>query len=102
MFGVAMNIHQIPYDLNWIIDLVKQQEPARHDIVNGLIECKNGYWESKAYLRFVDGKDANQPGAEWQIDDCIVLEHETEGDIVIDLLKDGRIGGIEFVSRIEQ
>ena len=97
-----MTIHETPYNLDWIIELVKQQEPERHDILNGLLNCKNGVWRNNAYLQFVDSKNANQPGAEWQIDDSIVFEHKTEGDIVIDLLKGGRIGGIEFISRIEQ
>jgi hypothetical protein len=42
----------------------------------------------------------NKKGAEWQFDENIVLEHDKLGTIVIDFLKDKRIGGIEFVKFI--
>jgi hypothetical protein len=48
----------------------------------------------------VNSEKPNQKGSEWQFDENIILEHETEGTIVLDVLKDGRIGGIEFVSQI--
>lgn len=85
-----------------IIELVKQQEPDRQDVVQALQNCSGGQWTSNGYYRFVDSKNANEPNAEWQHDECIVLEQETKGDIVIDLLKSGRIGGIEFIDLIDK
>ncbi len=41
-------------------------------------------------------------GSEWQHDDCIFFEQEAEHNIVLDILKDGRIGGIEFIGLIDQ
>ena len=54
------------------------------------------------YICFVSGERPNQLDSEWQFEENIVLEHETEGVIVLDILKDGRIGGIEFVNQIPE
>jgi hypothetical protein len=85
-----------PITIAEIIELVKEQEPEREDVIFALTNAIGGYWESKAYYKFVNSKNANKKGAEWQFDDNIVLEHETLGTIVLDYLKDKRIGGIEF------
>ena len=89
-------------DIEKIIRLVREQEPDREDIITALQNCKGGHWSSKAYYHFVDSRNPNQPGSEWQHEECIVIEHENEGDIVIDLLKDGRIGVIEFIDFIDK
>lgn len=85
-----------------IIKLVQEQYPDRQDLVEAFQNCNNGRWTSKGYYRFVDSKNANETNAEWQHDDCIVLEQKDKGDIIIDLLKDGRIGGLEFLDHIEK
>ena len=87
-------------NINEIIELVKQQEPDRQDIIIALTNTIGGHWESKAYFRFVDSKNANKEGAEWQFDENIVIESETLGTLVIDYLKDKRIGGIELLKNI--
>jgi len=88
--------NKVDFDPDWIIDLVKVQEPLRKDIIDALKKCKKGYWNSKAWVYFAD-KD----GPEWQIAENFILNHETKGLIVLDLLKNGKIGGIEFVKEIE-
>jgi hypothetical protein len=89
-------------DIEKIIRLVREQEPDREDIVTALQNCKSGHWSSNGYYQFVNSRNPNQPGSEWQHEECIVIEQEKEGDIVIDLLKDGRIGGIEFIDLIDK
>lgn len=88
------------FNPQWIIDMVKEQEPDRLDVIDALEKCVKGKWESRAYIHFVSPKNANQEGSDWQFDENIVLEHDTEGTVVIDLLKSGKIGGIEFVKYI--
>lgn len=89
-------------NIELIIELTRHQEPNRPELVTALQNCKDGQWTSNGYYRFVDSKNANEIGAEWQIDESIVLEQEVNGDIVLDLLKDGRIGGIEFIDLIDK
>jgi hypothetical protein len=91
-----------PFNINEIIKLVKEQEPDRQELIHALQKCKSGYWSSNGYYQFIDSRNANQAGADWQHDESIVLEQENKGDIVIDLLKDGRIGGIEFFDLINK
>ncbi|WP_268036810.1 hypothetical protein [Algoriphagus sp. PAP.12] len=88
------------FHIEQIIELIKEQEPDRTDLIEELEKSEMRKWIRQSYIRFVSSERPNQPGSEWQLDESIVLEHETEGTIVLDVLKDGRIGGIEFVSQI--
>lgn len=88
------------FDIKWIIKLIQEQEPDRMDLVAQLESSPKKRWERQAYFRFVSSDRPNQPGSEWQFYENVVLEHKTEGTIVLDVLKDGRIGGIEFIKYI--
>ena len=88
------------FKIEWIIDLISEQEPERKDLVEQLNTIEIRSWIRQPYIHFVSGHNPNQEGSEWQFEENIVLEHETEGTIVLDILKDGRIGGIELVSQI--
>jgi hypothetical protein len=81
--------------------LIQVQEPERKDIIIALQNCDDGYWASRSYYQFVNTINSNKAGSDWQNEECLVIETENEGDIVIDILKDGRIGGIEFINLIE-
>ena len=87
-------------NINEIIEIVRQQEPSRQDIINALRECKGGRWRGNAYFQFVDSTNANNIGAIWQIEENIVIEHPEKGTIIIDFLKDKKIGGLEFYELI--
>lgn len=87
------------FHIEQIIELLKEQEPERLDLIEELKKLEKK-WVRQPYIYFVSAERPNQPGSEWQFDENIVLEDETEGTIVLDILKDGRIGGIEFVSQI--
>ena len=88
------------FNIEWIIDLIKEQKPERLDLIKQLKESDKRKWIRQPYVRFVSAERPNQPGSEWQFEENIVLEHEAEGTIVLDILKDGRIGGIEFVNQL--
>ena len=90
-----------PVNIKEIIELVEKQEPDRQDIIVALTNTVGGHWESKAYYKFVNSKNANKKGAEWQFDENIVLEHDKLGTIILDYLKDKRIGGIEFLEYLD-
>jgi uncharacterized protein YuzE len=90
------------FDIEWIIELIKEQEPDRLDLIHQLVKSEKKKWIRQPYIRFVSAERPNLPDLEWQFDENIVLEHVTEGTIVLDILKDGRIGGIEFVNQISQ
>ncbi|SHL65539.1 hypothetical protein [Chryseobacterium polytrichastri] len=80
-----------------VIDLIKTKIPENLNLNKALENAKNGDWESKAYYKFIDATNANKPGAEWQFKENIIVEHPTLGTIVLDILTEDRLGGIEFV-----
>lgn len=88
------------FDIEWIIEMIKEQEPDRVDLIDQLKKSERKKWIRQPYISFVSGERPNQLGSEWQIEKNIVLENEKEGTIVLDILKDGRIGGIEFINQI--
>ncbi|WP_276371467.1 hypothetical protein [Chryseolinea sp. H1M3-3] len=90
------------FDIEWIVELIKEQVPDRLYLIEQLRKSGIKGWIRQPYVRFVSAENANQPGSIWQFYENVVLEHKTEGTIVLDILKDGRIGGIEFVSQIRQ
>jgi hypothetical protein len=55
---------------------------------------------NKKIIHFVDPACANQPGAAWQFDRSLWLNDPVEGNLVVDVLKDGSIGAVEFYDRL--
>lgn len=82
-----------------IIELVKQQVPEREDVVKALKKCSVGKWTSSGYYQFPLSKKGKS--ADWKFNENLLLEHEFLGFIVLDILKNGIIAGIEFISLIE-
>jgi hypothetical protein len=87
------------YDPAWLVALAKEQYPDEPCFAEALARCTRRAEGCPSYMYFVDPKDVNQPGAEWQFDQNIMLESDAEGMLILDVLKDGRIGGVEFVTR---
>lgn len=90
------------FEIEWIIDLIKEQEPDKTDLIEQLKKSDRKKWIRQPYIRLISGTRPNQLDSEWQFEENIVLEHDSEGTIVLDILKDGRIGGIEFINQIPQ
>ena len=84
-----------------IIKILKKEELKNANLIQLFENCNGGNWESKAYFRFVNSKNANQPNSEWQFLDNIIIEHNEIGTIVIDLLKNNKIGGIELINQLK-
>ena len=91
----------VSYDQNWLIELAKRQIPDKPEIITALKDCKKGFRESRAYIYFVNADNAGQPNSEWQFEENIILEDRKEGTIILDVLTDNRIGGIEFLKYVK-
>ena len=89
-----------PYDPAWLVDWVRANRPELGWLADALSRCRRARQGGRAYLYFVAPADANQPGAEWQFAENVMLDHPTEGTLVLDVLSGRRIGGIEFLSRL--
>jgi hypothetical protein len=89
-----------PYDPTWLVDWVRAHRPELAWLADALARCTRAAWDGRAYLYFVDSADANQPDAEWQFVESVMLEHPKEGTLVLDILENRRVGGIEFLRRL--
>jgi hypothetical protein len=49
----------------------------------------------------VNSDRPNESGSDWQFAENLELESPTEGGIVLDILTNHRVGGVEFVSKIK-
>ena len=89
-----------PFDPTWLVHLAEANRPGERQIAQSLAQCRRCCQRSVAYWYFVDASNPNRPGSEWQFDRNVLLEDRELGRLVLDVLKDGRIGGVEFLSRI--
>jgi hypothetical protein len=69
-------------------------------LADALAICTRASGANSAYIKFVDATNPNTPGSEWQFDSNIVLHHSIEGEVVIDLLKGQRVGGVELWEKL--
>ena len=84
-----------------IIQLVRQQEPERTDIIKSLKKCGNGKWTSTGYYQFCLSEKAQKKPVR-KLKEMIILEQEHLGFIVLDVYTNGSIAGIEFMNLIEE
>ena len=89
-----------PYDPAWLVEAARKQVSEEPWLPEALARCTRCSWESPAYVHFVDPSSPNEEGAQWQCDVNIIIEHESEGVLVLDILKDRRVGGLEFLDRL--
>lgn len=89
-----------PYDPAWLVELAREQLPDEPWLADALARCTRAAESGHAYLYFVDPADANQPGAEWQFEENLTLEHRHEGALILDILAGQRVGGVEFLKRL--
>ena len=87
-------------DIEEIIDFITFNLLKESHLRTNLNTIKFGKWESKAYYKFVDSTDANKSGSKWQFKENIILEHPKYKTIVLDILQDDQLGGIEFIKFI--
>lgn len=88
------------FDPKMLIALASVEAPEYPWLPDALANCGAGVWRSRAYVHYVSAVNANEPGAEWQFETNVVLEHDVLGTVILDILKGSRLGGIEFVSRL--
>jgi hypothetical protein len=89
-----------PYDPEWLVALARQSRPDQPWLAEALSKCTRAVQESRAYIYFVEPAHPNEPGSEWRFEENVVLEHPTEGELVLDVLEGARIGGVEFLKRL--
>jgi len=82
--------------------LARKQLNGQPGIARALKACTRERTESAAYLFFVDPRNANKPGAAWQFSRNEYFFHPEYGQLIPDVLKDARIGGLEFLAKTKE
>lgn len=88
------------FDPQWLIAALEEQQPDETELIDAARLCLQFVAGDSLYLYFVSPVHPNEPGSEWQHDRSVVVERSKYGEIVIDVLKSGRIGGIEFLHNV--
>ena len=89
-----------PYDPEWLVQAAKKQRPNDDRLHAALGQCTAALSVTSFYIGFVDSTRPNQPGSRWQFSRNILLEDTECGDVVLDVLQSGEIGGVELLSRL--
>lgn len=87
------------YDPQWLIALARAQHQDKKWLEEAFAECISAK-VGKAYVYFVSSSNPNQLGSEWQFEQNLILDHPIRGEIVVDILKGNRIGGIELLKEL--
>jgi hypothetical protein len=99
---IAQTMTSSPHDLSegfhptMLIETVKAQAPEFPWLPEALDNCGQGEWESRAYVGYIPRQQPNRPGSPWQFQTNILLTHTTLSRVILDILTDDRLGGIEF------
>ena len=95
----ARNVQWEQYDPAWLVLLAREQLPERPELAAALEECVVCKKRAK-YVYFVDAANGNQLGAQWQFRENVWLDDPVKGRLVLDVLQDGRVGGVEFYDQL--
>ena len=94
-----MNSPQKPFEPEYLIRLLHAQYPQRTDVLRALQLCSGGSWLSNDYIYFLRLHVSDQPNRESAIVEKLVLEDQSERNIILEVVADGRIAGIGYVTR---
>lgn len=88
------------YDPSWLIEASRYRFDEYPWLEEALQKCIKAKERNNWYTYFVNNKNPNKPKSEWQIQQSITIEDTPEGDVIIDIVKHNRVGGIEFLTRV--
>jgi|RhiMethySRZTD1v2_1073278.scaffolds.fasta_scaffold38163_6 hypothetical protein len=94
-----MDTPQKPFELEHLIRLLHAQYPQRTDVLRALQLCSGGYWENNDYIYFLRSHISNQTHNDSPVVEKLVLEDHAERNIILEVVEDGRIAGIGYVTR---
>ena len=94
-----MNTPQKPFEPDYLIRLLHAQYPQRTDVLRALQLCSGGHWESSDYIYFLRSHVSDQLNLDSLVVEKLVLEDQSERNIILEMVADGRIAGIGYVTR---
>ena len=94
-----METPQKPFEPEYLIRLLHAQYPQRTDVLRALQLCSGGRWENSNYIYFLRSHVSDHSKKESVMVEKLVLEDQAERSIVVEVVEDGRIAGIGYVTR---
>jgi len=87
----------VAYDPSWL-----EEELSSHghvELAGAAASCTSAS-VYRVMTYFVDPREPNAPGSQWQHERSVMIPDSRYGQIVVDVLVGGRIGAVEFVDRV--
>ena len=94
-----METPQKPFEPEYLIRLLHAQYPQRTDVLRALQLCSGGRWENSNYIYFLRSNVSDHSSKDRLIVEKLILEDQAERSIVVEVVEDGRIAGIGYVTR---
>lgn len=86
------------FEPDHLIRLLHAQYPQRTDILRALQLCSGEYWENNEYIYFLRSRLSDQQNKEGDVVEKLTLEDHPERSIVLEMVADGRIARIGYVT----
>lgn len=84
-----------------LLNLLKSEIPNQKELISFVEKIKVENWKSRAYVYFINPQNPNQPNSDWQFEENLILESKKYGTLILDILTDNRIGGVEFYNNLK-
>ncbi len=90
------------FDPSWLIKLAEIQFPDDSWLIESLERCQKASFDGVSYYFFVERERADDQNSEWEFARNIKLRDSEKGEIVLDILKNNWIGGMEYLEQYEK
>lgn len=100
------NAYQIPlppdksFDPQWLVDAIRAEYPHESELIAAAERVSKYDSGSSLQIYFLSPTSPNEPGSAWQYAHSVHIEKSKYGELAIDIMKDGCLGGIEFLDNV--
>jgi hypothetical protein len=88
-----------PFDPAWLVELAEKQWADEPFIAEALKQCTEGWWDDPGFIYFTDFFYPRDFCLPWFKKQGYFMKHETKGIVQLDMLRNGKIGGIQFLRK---
>ena len=89
-----------PYDPTWLVALAREQHPDDPELARALSGCTRAKHPDSAMVHFVSPRRPNESGSQWQYSHGVTLNDPEKGELILDILRDGRVGAMELLDQL--
>ncbi len=88
------------FDPTSLVKLARRQWSNRRDLADSFARCTRQWPRNELYTYFINPYTPDKPGCRWDFAMNLMLSCPERGVLVVDIMKDCSIGGIEFLDRV--